>query len=445
MLETYRECLRDVLDVPGLKQLLRGLHTREISLVEVETADRLAVRLLAAVRLRRHLHVRGRHAQRRAPRRRALARPRPAARAARPGGAARADRPGRARARRRRPAAPLARSPAPPAATACTTSCAASAISARRRSRERVFEGIDAARAARGAPARAARHPRARRRPGALDRRRRGRALPRRARRHAARRAARRLPRRRPRRAARARRPLRAHARAIHSPTSFMRAIASTRAPCCASSSAPAGSSAGSFVRAGPVNRSPPTGSPDGTGSASPIDHREWCDVEVLRRLRRASLAALRKEIEPAEQRRLAAFLPAWQGVDRHSGAGAGVDRLREVLVPLQGLALPVEIWERDVLPRRTGAYSPSWLDSALRERRGRLGRRRGCSVAPGASRCTSARTPPPSARRRRSRRPSIERARRRGAAGEPRARPGRWPIFDRWAGPRRPGRAARR
>jgi ATP-dependent Lhr-like helicase len=91
---------------------------------------------------------------------------------------------------------------------------------------------------------------------------------------------------------------------------------------------------------------------------------REWCDVEVLRRLRRASLAALRKEIEPAEQRRLAAFLPSWQGVDRHSGAGAGIDRLREVLVPLQGLALPVEIWERDVLPRRTGAYSQSWLDN---------------------------------------------------------------------------------
>jgi ATP-dependent helicase Lhr and Lhr-like helicase len=91
---------------------------------------------------------------------------------------------------------------------------------------------------------------------------------------------------------------------------------------------------------------------------------REWCDVEVLRRLRRASLAALRKEIEPTDQRSLAAFLPSWQGVDRHSGAGAGIDRLREVLVPLQGLALPAEIWERDVLPRRTGAYSQSWLDS---------------------------------------------------------------------------------
>jgi ATP-dependent Lhr-like helicase len=90
---------------------------------------------------------------------------------------------------------------------------------------------------------------------------------------------------------------------------------------------------------------------------------RDWCDVEVLRRLRRASLAALRKEIEPAEESRLAAFLPSWQGIDRHTSAGAGIDRLREVIVGLQGLALPVESWERDILPRRTGAYSQTWLD----------------------------------------------------------------------------------
>ncbi len=51
---------------------------------------------------------------------------------------------------------------------------------------------------------------------------------------------------------------------------------------------------------------------------------REWCDPEVLRRLRRASLAALRKEIEPADQRALARFLPSWQGVDRHPAGGAG-------------------------------------------------------------------------------------------------------------------------
>ena len=90
---------------------------------------------------------------------------------------------------------------------------------------------------------------------------------------------------------------------------------------------------------------------------------REWCDTEVLRRLRRASLATLRQEVEPAEQRALARFLPEWQGVDRAPPGGAGVDRLREMLVPLQGLALAPEVWERDVLPRRVGAYSPAWMD----------------------------------------------------------------------------------
>jgi ATP-dependent Lhr-like helicase len=90
---------------------------------------------------------------------------------------------------------------------------------------------------------------------------------------------------------------------------------------------------------------------------------REWCDPEVLRRLRRASLAALRAEIEPADERALARFAPSWQGVDRHPPSGAGIDRLREILVPLQGLALPADVWERDILPRRTGAYSAAWLD----------------------------------------------------------------------------------
>jgi ATP-dependent Lhr-like helicase len=97
---------------------------------------------------------------------------------------------------------------------------------------------------------------------------------------------------------------------------------------------------------------------PDGAAG-----RREWCDVEVLRRLRRASLAALRKEIEPAERRAYATFLPAWHGIDRHAAAGAGVERLREQLVPLQGIALTPRTWEREVLPRRVGAYSTTWMD----------------------------------------------------------------------------------
>ncbi|HEX5800276.1 MAG TPA: DEAD/DEAH box helicase [Gaiellaceae bacterium] len=84
---------------------------------------------------------------------------------------------------------------------------------------------------------------------------------------------------------------------------------------------------------------------------------REWCDPEVLRRLRRASLAALRREVEPAERAAYGRFLPAWHGIDRRA-------TLREALVPLQGLALPVSLWESEVLPRRVPGYQPAWLDA---------------------------------------------------------------------------------
>jgi ATP-dependent Lhr-like helicase len=90
---------------------------------------------------------------------------------------------------------------------------------------------------------------------------------------------------------------------------------------------------------------------------------REWCDAEVLRRVRRASLAHLRREVEPAARDRFARFLPSWQNVDAQRAAGAGPDRLRDALVPLQGVALTPKVWEEDVLPRRLGAYSPAWLD----------------------------------------------------------------------------------
>ena len=72
-----------------------------------------------------------------------------------------------------------------------------------------------------------------------------------------------------------------------------------------------------------------------------------------MRRLRRASLARLRKEVEATDPRELARFLPSWQNVDAHGRSGAGPDRLREALISLQGVALTPKTWERDVLPRR--------------------------------------------------------------------------------------------
>ena len=102
---------------------------------------------------------------------------------------------------------------------------------------------------------------------------------------------------------------------------------------------------------------------------------REWCDTDVLRRIRRATLAVLRREVEPAEQAAFGRFLPSWHGIGRRQG-------LREALVPLQGVALPVSLWESDVLPRRVAVPSRR-PRRALRVGRGRVGRRRSRSRRP--------------------------------------------------------------
>ena len=81
---------------------------------------------------------------------------------------------------------------------------------------------------------------------------------------------------------------------------------------------------------------------------------REWCDVEVLRQLRRRSLAALRREVEPVEQEALARFLPAWHGIPAQR---RGLDALVETLGLLQGAPLVASTLERDVLPARVLGY----------------------------------------------------------------------------------------
>ena len=116
VLETVRECLQDVFDVPALTGLMRDLAARKIRLVEVETPDAVPVRPVAAVPVRRRVHVRGRRAAGRAPRPGARARLRAARRAARPGRPAGAARP---RGRRARPSASC--SGWPPAGCAATS------------------------------------------------------------------------------------------------------------------------------------------------------------------------------------------------------------------------------------------------------------------------------------------------------------------------------------
>jgi ATP-dependent Lhr-like helicase len=87
----------------------------------------------------------------------------------------------------------------------------------------------------------------------------------------------------------------------------------------------------------------------------------EWCDAEVLRAMRRRSLARLRKEVEPAPPQALARFLPAWQRVGAH--AGRGVDGLVRAIEQLQGAATPASMLESVVLPGRVADYSPALLD----------------------------------------------------------------------------------
>jgi ATP-dependent Lhr-like helicase len=90
-------------------------------------------------------------------------------------------------------------------------------------------------------------------------------------------------------------------------------------------------------------------------------NEREWCDADVLRQLRRRSLAALREEIAPVESPALVRFLPRWQSVGSRR---RGPDALAEAVSLLQGAALPASALEADVLGIRVGDYSPADLDS---------------------------------------------------------------------------------
>ncbi|MGA9101020.1 ATP-dependent helicase [Aeromicrobium sp.] len=95
---------------------------------------------------------------------------------------------------------------------------------------------------------------------------------------------------------------------------------------------------------------------PQATGS-------EWVEPGVLRRIRSRSLAAARKQVEPVEPAALARFLPSWQGV---GGSTRGVEGVLAVVDQLAGLSLPASAWESLVLPARVADYSPAMLDELL-------------------------------------------------------------------------------
>jgi len=87
---------------------------------------------------------------------------------------------------------------------------------------------------------------------------------------------------------------------------------------------------------------------------------REWCDPDVLRRLKRRSLARLQRAVEPVEDAVLARFMPRWQGVDRQR---SGLDGLQEVIRRLEGLPMPYSALETEILPARVRDFSSGLLD----------------------------------------------------------------------------------
>ncbi|MCU0935875.1 MAG: DEAD/DEAH box helicase, partial [Gammaproteobacteria bacterium] len=85
----------------------------------------------------------------------------------------------------------------------------------------------------------------------------------------------------------------------------------------------------------------------------------DWCDPEVLRRLKRETLARLRRAIAPVETRTLGVFLPAWQGLGERHG-----DPLETAIAQLEGLALPWSVLSGAVLPARVPGFSAQALDA---------------------------------------------------------------------------------
>ena len=184
-----------------------------------------------------------------------------------------------------------------------------------------------------------------------------------------------------------------------------------------------------------PTARSSPATSPVGTASASrspttccagsrtpggsprvssgPGAHgTEWCDAEVLRRIRRRSLARARAEVEPVEQETLARFLPVWQNVGSRL---RGVDGVLTVVEQLAGCPVPASALEPFVLSSRLLDYQPPMLDELTSAgevvwagRRRAAGHRWLGHPASGRHRAADAARP----RRGRARRPAPRRAR---------------------------------
>ncbi|MBC7234211.1 MAG: DEAD/DEAH box helicase [Chloroflexi bacterium] len=103
-------------------------------------------------------------------------------------------------------------------------------------------------------------------------------------------------------------------------------------------------------------------------GRLSPrAQDREWCDRQVLERIHRRTLSLLRREVQPVELPIYADFLCRWQGA-HPSRQRRGREGLIQVMQQMRGLSAPAALWERDLLPARIEGYRPALLDELCRE-----------------------------------------------------------------------------
>src|SRR2546430_1837669 len=89
----------------------------------------------------------------------------------------------------------------------------------------------------------------------------------------------------------------------------------------------------------------------------------EWMDSGVLRTLRGRSLARLRREVEPVEQDALGRFAIAWHGIESPERGQAA---LLDAIAKLEGAFVPASDLETRILPARVAKYDPRDLDALL-------------------------------------------------------------------------------
>jgi ATP-dependent Lhr-like helicase len=90
---------------------------------------------------------------------------------------------------------------------------------------------------------------------------------------------------------------------------------------------------------------------------------REWSDAEVLRTLRHRSLARLRREIEPVTRATFGRFLLDWHGITQPR---RGLDALLDIVEQLQGVPIVASLLEHEILPARIADYTPAQLDTLM-------------------------------------------------------------------------------